>query len=142
VRQNKTNHYLTLKTNYLNDVTYGNTTWVWRLTLHPTTTQARPTKKNNDIKKASRCVLFNSFVQVIVVVRLATILVVPMCEEEKQPKHNIYRKSYSCAESAIEQVAKKDISTYPTLIASILRMHFHDSFVRVCKIWKYGKKKT
>jgi hypothetical protein len=73
---------------------------------------------------------------------LATILVVPMCEEEKQPKHNIYRKSYSCAKSAIEKVAKKDISTYPTLIASILRMHFHDSFVTVCKIWKYGKKKN
>jgi len=45
VRQNKTNHYLTLKTNYLNDVTYRNTTWVWRLTLHPTTTQARPATK-------------------------------------------------------------------------------------------------
>jgi hypothetical protein len=72
---------------------------------------------------------------------LTTILVVPMCEEGKKPKQNIYRKRYPSDESTIEQVVEKHIATYPTLVASILRMHFHDCFVRVCKIWKDAKKK-
>jgi len=88
---------------------------------------------------SKRCVPFNSFVQAIVVAMLgvaitAAVLVVPVCEAGKQTKHNFYKKSCPWAESTIEQVVKKHLAADPTLAAPILRMHFHDCFVRVCQL--------
>lgn len=51
-------------------------------------------------------------------------------------KLGFYQKKCPKAESIIKQTTAKFISRDPTLAAPILRMHFHDCFVRVCcSIW-------
>lgn len=45
-----------------------------------------------------------------------------------------YDESCPQAESIILNYVKKHIPHAPTLAAPLLRMHFHDCFVRVCNI--------
>jgi hypothetical protein len=87
------------------------------------------------------CVVSNSVVRAIVVVMLgvaitAALLLVPVCEAREQLIYNFYKKSCPSAESIVQQVVKKYIGADPTLAASILRLHYHDCFVRVCQLFQ------
>ena len=63
----------------------------------------------------------------------ATVLLLPMCEAGQQPTENFYMQSCPWAESIVKQVVTKHIAADPTLAGSVLRLHFHDCFVRVCQ---------
>ena len=83
------------------------------------------------------CVVFNSVVRVIVLVMLGValiveLLLVPVCEAREKLIYNFYKKNCPSTESIVQQVVKKYICTYPTLAASLLRLHYHDCFMSVC----------
>lgn len=76
-----------------------------------------------------------SFVLGVVILGVAittAVLLVPMCEAVQQPIQNFYMQSCPWAESIVQQVVRKYIAADPTLAASVLRLHFHDCFVRGC----------
>lgn len=75
------------------------------------------------------CAVINSFV---VLLGIALITTVPAWCEAGELRHNFYKRSCPSFESTIKEVVKKYIEKDQTLAAPLLRMHFHDCFVRGC----------
>jgi len=85
------------------------------------------------------CVVFNSVDRAIVLVVLGVALTVALLlalegEAKEHLIYNIYKKNYPSAEIIVQQVVNKYTSTDPTLDASLLRLHYHDFFVRVSQL--------
>eukprot|EP00253_Pinus_taeda_P007733 PITA_07733 len=84
-----------------------------------------------------RCVVFNSVTSATSVVMfgiavIAAVLCVPTCEAQGQPIYNFYMTSCPGVEGLVRQVVNKYIAADHTIAASLLRLHFHDCFVRGC----------
>eukprot|EP00253_Pinus_taeda_P008214 PITA_08214 len=82
-----------------------------------------------------RCVVFNSVTSATSVVMfgiavIAAVLCVPTCEAQGQPIYNFYMTSCPGVEGLVRQVVNKYIAADHTIAASLLRLHFHDCFVR------------
>lgn len=60
-----------------------------------------------------------------------TLLVVSKICDGQGLKLGYYRKTCPKVEAIVKQETTKIITTAPTLAAPLLRMHFHDCFVRV-----------
>ncbi|GLJ56139.1 hypothetical protein SUGI_1205140 [Cryptomeria japonica] len=65
------------------------------------------------------------------VLAVAFLAIVFLCEGGEL-RYNFYSKSCPSAEETVQKVVKKYIDKNRTLAAPLLRMHFHDCFVRGC----------
>ena len=70
-------------------------------------------------------------VNIVLLLGVALLSSAPWCEAGNL-WHDFYKRSCPSAESTVEKVVKKYIQKDQTLAAPLLRMHFHDCFVRVC----------
>lgn len=67
----------------------------------------------------------------VVLVVAATVLMGMLGSSEAQLQMNFYAKSCPNAEKIISDHIQKHIHNGPSLAAPLIRMHFHDCFVRV-----------
>jgi peroxidase len=61
---------------------------------------------------------------------VAVLTVVGVCQAGDLRK-NFYRTSCPAAESIVKNITERRAASNPNLPAKLLRMHFHDCFVRV-----------
>lgn len=68
---------------------------------------------------------------VLVLIQLLLVVLVLDLANAKGLKLGFYQKTCPSAEAIVRKTTAQYISRAPTLAAPLLRMHFHDCFVRV-----------